>query len=345
MRWPWQKKVEARGYSDLILQALESAVADSEAGGRSAAVVTVGEYLAREMGAAEIMTPPDAPIRREWLAWMARQCVLEGEALSLIRMRPDGSITLLPVADHDWHNSRDPDEETWRGRVTIYAPGGSVTLNQVERSRLIVLRWSWNQYSPGFGRGPGALAGTAAKLASRSEQRQSDHANTPVRPILSLPPGTEGETLTAIRQSFGKGGGLPVTAETPLVPSQSPGMQHDWTQKNLRPEPTAQLNEMARDAFDRMVASCGVPPSLFHSRADGTSLREAARQGRMRVVEPVRMQLEDELRRRLDDSIRLSLDAYALDMVSRAQVVDKLAKAGVDLATAMSAVGMMEATQ
>ena len=40
----------------------------------------------------------------------------------------------------------------------------------------------------------------------------------------------------------------------------------------------------------------------------------------------------------------LKFDAYALDMVTRAQVVSKLAQAGVDIATALAAVGLDQTT-
>ena len=38
--------------------------------------------------------------------------------------------------------------------------------------------------------------------------------------------------------------------------------------------------------------------------------------------------------------VKLTFDTYALDMVSRAQVVDKLVRAGVPVATALVAVGL-----
>ena len=44
----------------------------------------------------------------------------------------------------------------------------------------------------------------------------------------------------------------------------------------------------------------------------------------------------------MEAEVKLKFDNYAVDMVSRAQVVEKLVAAGVPLATALSAVGLVE---
>ena len=343
MRMPWQKKIERRSYTGIISDALEAAVSDGDTGARSAAIAAVAQFLASELGGAEVSAPTGVRITGEWLDWMGRQAVMEGEAVSLIRTRRDGSIALLPVADHDWQHSPNPDEETWTCRATLYAPSGTETVI-ARRNQLVVLRYCWNSYSPGFGRGPSALAGNASKLASRSEARQADHGQTPVRPFLTVPAGQnpEDDSFSQMRADVGKGGGRALVVETMAGGhgSKADAPQRDWQPTHLRPEPVPALNEMTRDAFDRMVAAAGLPPALFRAGSDGTSLRESLRQGRMRFTEPFRRRLEDELREQVDDTIRLNLDNYPLDMVSRAQVVSKLTSAGVDIAVAMQAVGL-----
>ena len=49
---------------------------------------------------------------------------------------------------------------------------------------------------------------------------------------------------------------------------------------------------------------------------------------------------EHELTMKLETPVELKFDSYALDMVSRATVVAKLAQAGVAIATALEAVGL-----
>ena len=60
----------------------------------------------------------------------------------------------------------------------------------------------------------------------------------------------------------------------------------------------------------------------------------------MNTVVPITKLLEHELRKRLEVDVQLRHDSYAMDMVSRAQVVSKLAAAGVALPVALAAVGL-----
>ena len=45
---------------------------------------------------------------------------------------------------------------------------------------------------------------------------------------------------------------------------------------------------------------------------------------------------------KMEAEVKVKFDNYAVDMVSRAQVVEKLVAAGVPLATALPAVGLVE---
>lgn len=62
----------------------------------------------------------------------------------------------------------------------------------------------------------------------------------------------------------------------------------------------------------------------------------------MNVVMPLAKVLEHELTEKLETEVKLKFDACPLDMVSRAQVVSKLAQAGVPMTTALEAVGLGE---
>ena len=61
------------------------------------------------------------------------------------------------------------------------------------------------------------------------------------------------------------------------------------------------------------------------STTDGTSKREALRQWHMGVVRPLARMLSAELSEKFGTPVRLQFDNYPMDMVSRAQVVSKLA--------------------
>ena len=101
----------------------------------------------------------------------------------------------------------------------------------------------------------------------------------------------------------------------------------------------AELVHAARDGYLRMLDVIGMPTALCDAGADGTAQREALRRARLNFVQPFADCLADELSMQLGEEVSFTFDNYALDMVSRAQVVHKLTAAGVDLGVAMAAVG------
>ena len=115
----------------------------------------------------------------------------------------------------------------------------------------------------------------------------------------------------------------------------------DWLVNRLGPHPPEAMEKIRAGVFNSVLAACGTPPSMFISD-DGTAQREAVRRWHMNLVIPMAKILEHELTEKLEAEVSLKFDTYALDMVSRAQVVAKLAQAGVPMTTALSAVGIAE---
>lgn len=345
MRWPWQQ-AERRSYSAIITEALESAVASTSSGASSAAIEAAGGYLARELASATVTGPAwaQAAITREWRAWAGRETLRQGESLSAIRVASDGRISLIPASNWDWRGQA-VDEDEWRVRATVYQPHGSIS-REFGRDEVIALRWALSSIERYRGRGPAALAGSAATLAKNAESRLSDEASAPVATILAIPDAHGGDDpgLDGLRSSIAKAKGKALLIESTAGGwGDKAGSPHgDWQPRHIGPAMTAELNEAARDGFARMLAACGIPPALFDPRADGTAQREALRRARLNFVEPFAACLADELSRRLEVAVGFEFDAYALDMVSRAQVVHKLTAAGVDIGVAMAAVNLAD---
>ena len=105
--------------------------------------------------------------------------------------------------------------------------------------------------------------------------------------------------------------------------------------------PPESMATIRKDTFEAVLAACGTPPSLF-TDADGTSQRESLRRWHLNLVLPMARLVEHELTLKLETPVELKFDSYALDMVSRATVVAKLAQAGVPMATALDAVGLAD---
>lgn len=341
--WNKKKKIERRGYSGIITNALEQAVSGDTASTRSSALETAARLYESEIASCDIQAPPGVDIRPEYLGWMIRKSLLEGEALCLIQVIND-QVTIQPVADHDWRNSMAMPEQFWQARITLYGPSGNET-RQVNRDQLIVHRWSFNEYSPGFGRSPASGAGSAAMLAANGEKRLNEHMSGPVAIVMTLPEGEDAadDRFESTRNSIVNAKGRSVLLETTAGGHGSrldAPMNADYKPNHIRPEPSAELVVTARDSFFRMLAACGVPGGLVDPGADGTSQREALRRFRMMSIEPVRKSLERELRRNIDQDIKLSKDNYALDMVGRSQAIEKLVRAGVGLDIATEALGL-----
>ena len=66
------------------------------------------------------------------------------------------------------------------------------------------------------------------------------------------------------------------------------------------------------------------------------------RRWHLNTVLPLARLVEHELSLKLETPVKLKFDSYALDMVSRATVVAKLAQAGVSMQTALDAVGLAD---
>lgn len=182
------------------------------------------------------------------------------------------------------------------------------------------------------------------------ERSLADESSGPLAQLLTTPEGTDTDSdddtdpWAAVRaQLKGARGGLALLETVATGGGDGPSTRpaRDWDPRRLGPNMPDSVVKAADMAFQRMLAACGCPPSMFVSD-DGTAQREALRRWHQNVVVPLTRLLEHELRARLEVDVRLRHDTYAMDMVSRAQVVDKLVRAGVPIATAMAAVGLAE---
>ena len=358
MRWPWSRTPEKRqsggGYTYAIVAAIEAQASSTVADVSSTAVIEAATgALSRALMSCEVVGPSwvqDA-VTPDWLAWCGRAVVRQGGALSTIDSRGDRTV-LTPIAFYNFESQTqldDVDEETWLCRATAYGPSSSVT-RLLPRNRLVFVRWgvgAGTRYRP---RGPTSWAHLTARLQGEVERSLADESGGPLAQLLTTPEGTDTDSdddtdpWVAVRASLkGARGGLALleTVATGGGDGSSARPARDWDPRRLGPNMPESMVKAADMAFQRMLAACGCPPSMFVSD-DGTAQREALRRWHLNVVQPITKLLEHELRLRLEVDVRLRHDTYALDMVSRAQVGDKLVRAGVPIATAMAAVGLAE---
>ena len=214
---------------------------------------------------------------------------------------------------------------------------------------MVFVRWGGEPGSPYLGKGPLRFASVTAKLQAQTQRSLGDEAAGPIAQLLAVPSdggdGGDDDPLKNLKADIAKARGKAAFLETTAQAwgeGTAGAPRRDWVAARLGPNPPASLVEASRDAFMATLAACGTSIALFDD-ADGTSKREALRQWHMNVVRPLARILEMELTAKLGETIRLAFDPYALDMVSRAQVVQKLQMAGVALPVALAAVDMDDA--
>jgi len=344
--WPFRgrevRQAGTDGYTERLLQAQSDNASLAMDAGRSAALEACAGLLARSLASARVggtdMVTPDV------LAAVGRALVTSGEALFAIR-----GMDLIECSTWYWQDG-DSRRSTWRCIATAYGPSDSETWNLPSES-VLYFEWGHRPSRRDRGAGPGQFASEAARLAGASERSQADEAAGPVAQVLPapLPTGASGDQKTDFAANIArligaKRGGLFV-GETGNrgVGIDAAAPSSAWRAARLGPDTPDSFRQVARDAFDRFCAACGVPPSLFHSTADGTSQRESLRRFGLFTLRPLARCIEAELSAKLAAPVTLLFDSYDRDMVSRSQVFAKLAAVeGITAETALRIAGLLE---
>ena len=263
--------------------------------------------------------------------------------MHVVRVNSMGRVQLIPASSRHFEGNHDP--ASWTVRVTAYGPSTSTTWN-LPASAVVFVRWGGTPGQPYVGTGPLSWAHTTARLQSETERSLADEAAGPLAQLLAIPAdggdGGDGDPLVELKSDIRAARGKALLVETSAAgwgDGRTAAPQHDWRPSRLGPMPADSMVKIGDGAFSRVLAACGVPPSLFVD-SDGTSQREAVRRWHQNTVAPLARLVEYELTVKLEADVKLTFDTYALDMVSRAQVVAKLTAAGVALPVALEAVGL-----
>ena len=351
MRWPWQKQERERrdsggDFSDAVVRLIEAQAAGTAADASStAAVEAASGALSRAFASTDVVGPAwvQEAVSPGVLAQIGRDLIRNGDSMHVIRVRRDGMVRLIPASSWHWEGSHDPD--SWTVRVTAYGPSTSTTW-RLPASGVVFLRWGGTPGQPYVGTGPLSWAHTTARLQSEAERSLADEAGGPLAQLLAVPQdgGDDGDDdpLKKLKADIAGARGRALLVETVNAgwgEGKTAAPEADWKQHRLGPSPPASMATIRKDTFEAVLAACGTPPSLFID-SDGTSQREAVRRWHLNLVLPLARLVEHELTAKLETPVELKFDSYALDMVSRATVVAKLAQAGVPMTTALDAVGM-----
>ena len=331
MRWPWQKQERERR---------DSGGDCGRRGGQRCAV----EGLCERGGSRPAPWVAEA-VSPGFLAQVGRDLIRNGDSMHVIRVGGDGMMRLIPASSWHFEGSHDPD--SWTVRVTAYGPSTNTTWN-LPASAVVFVKWGSTPGQPYTGTGPLSWAHTTARLQSEAERSLADEAQGPLAQLLAIPSdggdNSEDDPHKLLKADISGARGKALLVETSAAgwgEGRTAAPQRDWRASRLGPAPPESMATIRKDAFEAVLAAYGTPPSLFLD-SDGTSQREAVRRWHLNLVLPMARLVEHELTAKLETPVELKFDSYALDMVSRATVVAKLAQAGVPMATALDAVGLAD---
>ena len=330
-------------FSDAVIRLLEDRATGKAAdSGSTAAVEAASGALSRAFASATVKGGRGA-VTPIVLGQIGRDLVRSGQSLHVIQVRA-GRALLVPASSWTWEGSHDP--ASWRVRATAYGPSTSTTWN-LPASGVVFVRWGSTPGQAYIGTGPTSWAGTTARLGAEAERALADESAGPISNLLAVPQdggdGTDSDPLASLKADIRGARGRAVLVETTAggwAEGKPAAPKHDWQPHRLGPGYTEAQVRAARDGFERTLAACGVPPSLFLD-SDGTSQREAVRRWHLGTVLPLARILETELSEKLEEAVGLTFDQYPLDLAGRAQAFQKLTAGGMEIGKALAISGLL----
>lgn len=235
--------------------------------------------------------------------------------------------------------------EGHRYRLDFNTPPGKLIQRNVPRGRVLHAMWSECPREPWRGMSPLEVATGLGKLVARTEKKLGEDVNTPVAHLIAIPVDGGATNLDQLRSDIGnaQGGGVLVQSTySGFAEDKAAGTRGDWTGRRLGPMVPTELRVLYSDVLAAVAQACGIPNSLVASdNVDGTEVREAYRRFVLTSVQPVADLIAADVSDALDTEVRLTFHGlWAHDLVGRANALDKLVSAGVDLADARRLVGL-----
>ena len=348
-----KKRQAQSGYTNRILDTnYNIAIGNDKLQTIHSALVACSNLVERSILASTV-TGSDA-INHVTASRMARELMLTGEALRLIDVR-DGVISLLEVSD--WTISSEAgavSPNDWNYKLTIPAPGGSVTRN-VTSGAVIHIRLHVDPLQPWKGRNPLAACPAFADASKRLERYVEVELRSPVAKILPVPQaasdystadGTVESPLASLKEGLTKLNGGLATPETMMASGdgRSGAPARDWIPQALQPVFPASLPNVLESTRESVYAACGVPNALWSAGAAST--REAFRVFLSNCLKPLAFLMSEEIGKKLEATIEFDFGSLAAsDITAKARATKGLVDAGVELQQALQLAGLNQTEQ
>ena len=323
-------------YTTQRLTAMYNAVSGAVVMGGVAAVEAVAGRVSRLMETARVSGGPRAmqALTPTVLAMIGRNLIEWGESLHLLKYRvaARGMEFYLCPAQHQWTVYGGADPEEWVVDATIT---GAQTVYETSAPRaawLHVIRDADPDY-PWRGVAPLQRAAVSSQLARMVEDALVAEMRQPTKALIPLPQGGNVDTNTLRNdiQNRAYQIAFPTTTAGGFGGGRSSAPLTDWKPHRLKPMPDEALVELADRATARVVAALGAHPAIMGGGGGNGSVdREASRQMRKQIMQPMARLIEENAWRVFGERIRIWWEPGVDALLVKARTADALTKMGVD---------------
>ena len=323
-------------YTDQQLTAMYSAVTGAVVTGGVAAVEAVAGRVSRLMETARVSGGPRAKqaLTPTVLAMIGRSLIEWGESLHMLkyRMGPSGAEFYLCPAQHQWTVLGGTDPEAWIVNATLT---GAQTVYEASAPRaawLHVIRDA-DPDRPERGVSPLQRAAVSSQLARMAEDALLTEMHQPTKALIPMPQGAnvDTDTLRSDIQNRAYQIAFPTTTAAAFGAGRGSAPLTDWKPQRLKPMPEEALVQLADNATARVVAALGAHPAIMGGGGGNGSVdREANRQMRKMIVQPIARLVEENAWRVFGERIRIWWETGIDALLVKARAADVLSKMGVD---------------
>ena len=322
--WPFGR---AERRADATVQVVEDAVSQALGTGADAGELALAEAAAglweRAIAGATVapMSMALTPVSPPCLALAGRALATRGNAVFVIEVGE--GVRLLPCSSWDVRGEADP--ATWRYRLDLIGPSGTMTVDRPSAS-VLHFRVGADAINPWRGRAPLRRSPLTAKLAGKLERHLTTGASVPAGLLIQLF-GTP-EQIKEWGPKLKRGGAsiYPAGGATMSAADLVPRSRIEPANYGAKPSETAVTlrSEVGRE----VLSAFGVPPTLFAETGDGAGQREAWRRFWLSTIAPVGGVIEAELRAKLDPQASVEFPALrASDEDGRSRAASRRAAA------------------
>lgn len=241
------------------------------------------------------------------------------------------------LAASSWLVTGGSDPDSWTVTATLPGPDTEAEIT-APMSAFLWLWWRRDRYRPWRGIGPLTSCRTAAQQVALAEARQRDITASPWGTIVNVHSQTPLSPGFAQTQAEGMGRMMNVL-DGGIMPTIATDPSSRLSQVEIGGQAKAADVSLLKDATDRVLAACGVPPTLL--TATGAAARDTWRWWIASSVEPLARRLSGEFSRALRSPVLLDVTTLRqADILARARAVGTLVNAGLTPADARNTVGI-----